>query len=110
MTSGSRTRPGHSDSLSSRRADPSHPDRVPDGLHLEEGGDPLGSLGGAVVEPVEAIRGAGATGRPSDALHVLHGEILGLLLELRRDTPGGEGVDVHVTGKYGDELSGEAGQ
>ena len=31
----------------------SDPDRVPDRLHLEEGGDPFGPLGGAVVEPVE---------------------------------------------------------
>ena len=29
-------------------------DRVPDRLHLEEGGDPFGSFGGGVVEPVEA--------------------------------------------------------
>ena len=35
----------------------SDPDRVPDRLHLEEGGDPLGALGGAVVEPVEAALG-----------------------------------------------------
>ena len=44
----------------------SDPDRVPDRLHLEEGGDPLGALGGAVVEPVEAgvgDRRAGGAGR-----------------------------------------------
>ena len=31
----------------------SDPDRVPDGLHLEERGDPLRALRGAIVEPVE---------------------------------------------------------
>src|SRR6266545_3058887 len=31
----------------------SDPDRVPDRLHLEEGGDPLWTFGCAVVEPVE---------------------------------------------------------
>ena len=40
----------------------SDPDRVPDRLHLEEGGDPFGALGGAVVEPVEAGVGARSSG------------------------------------------------
>src|SRR3954454_4688063 len=35
------------------RAAASDADRMPDGLHLEPGRDPLGPLGGAVVEPVE---------------------------------------------------------
>ncbi len=35
------------------RPSSSDADRVPDRLHLEEGGDPFGAFGGAVVEPVE---------------------------------------------------------
>src|SRR4029453_7800594 len=36
-----------------------HPDRMPDRLHLQEGGDPFRPLGSAVIEPVEACLGHG---------------------------------------------------
>ena len=45
---------------------------MPDGLHLQERGDPLGSLGRAIVEPVEA--GVSNAGRsPRDALDAVGG-------------------------------------
>ena len=53
------SRPQDQDGQPSR----SHPDRVPDRLHLEEGGDPLGALRGSVVEPVEPRIADAARGR-----------------------------------------------
>ena len=61
-------------------------DRVPDRLHLEEGGDPFGALGGPVVEPVEA--GLGDRRRaPREALDVVGGEQLGLECASSSGTP-----------------------
>src|SRR4051812_40703625 len=53
------------------------PDRVPDGLHLKERGDPFGSLRRPLVEPVEAGvgHGAGTLGHP---LHAVRRRDLGI--------------------------------
>ena len=59
----------------------SGPDRVPDRLHLEEGGDPLRSFGRAVVEPVEAGL-ADARRAAQQALDVVGGGELETLIEL----------------------------
>ena len=68
------------------RPSTSDADRVPDRLHLEEDGDPLGTLGGPVVEPVEARLVDGR--RPArQALDVIGGELLGLEPERRRARP-----------------------
>ena len=59
------------------RPSSSDADRVPDRLHLEEGGDPFGAFGGAVVQPVEA--GIGDPARAArQALDVVGGQLLGL--------------------------------
>src|SRR3990170_4215363 len=60
-------------------------DGVPDRLHLQEGGDPLGALGGAVIEPVDAL--TTAAWRPGHALHVLDGRLLDSRDHLRRHAP-----------------------
>ena len=71
---------------SGRTAIVSDPDRVPDRLHLEEGGDPFGTLGGAIVEPVEA--GVGHLRGPAqDALDVVGGEQLDVRCACRRGRP-----------------------
>ena len=70
-------------------------DRVPDRLHLEEGGDPFGTFGGGVVEPVEA--GLGDRGRAAqEALDVVGGERLDLRPQVVGDAPRVERVDVDV--------------
>src|SRR3954453_13795716 len=70
-------------------------DRVPDRLHLKEGGDPFGALGCGVIEPVEP--GFGDPCRAArEALDVIGGEELDLGAHVVRDPPRVERVDVGV--------------
>jgi hypothetical protein len=80
------------------------PDRVPDGLHLEEGGDPFGPFGETVIEPVEA-RLVDRGRAPQQALDVLGGTLLDLETQVVGDPPGVERVDVRVCGENGDQLA-----
>src|SRR3954467_10929899 len=85
------------------RAASSDTDRMPDGLHLEPGRDPLGPFGGAVVEPVELRVGPArrATGEPLD---VVGGDLLDRGPEIRGHAPGVDRVDIDVGGQDRDEL------
>src|SRR4249919_2777303 len=85
----------------------SEPDRVPDGLELEEGGDPLRSLRRAVVEPVDPLCAAGR--RSGDPLDVLDGGLVDRRPEVVGHTPGIDRVDVHVAGEGRHELASVAG-
>ena len=87
----------------------SDPDRVPDRLHLEEGGDPFGALSGPVVEPVEASidRAGGSARQPLD---VVCGHELDVGPQIVRHAPDIDRVDVDVAGHDRDEFRLEAGQ
>ena len=82
---------------------------MPDGLHLEERDDPLRALTPRVVRPVETCVGD-ASGSSGDPLDVLGRGDLDRLLEVGRDAPCVEGIDVGVRRQDRDELALEAGE